>query len=329
VTGPTTNAAGVLEYNTHIFDINDGADEIDLDIPSEINIYTSIANSHVRKTGAGTLRLKNSLNAYRGTTTIRSGRLVVTASVPASGKSVIGASTNALQLGDSGTLPTDMPAFVFEGTSNSAFTFSRKVVTYPTGGAATIGSTSNNNVTFSGAIAVSNTLQLLSVTTGTNALFITGGITGPGGVAKTGAGLALLVAANSYTGATAVAAGTLRLAASERIDNASPLRLTGGTFAIAGFSETLGALDVDGVANVDFGDGSSTLTLADSAAQTWDGTLVLRNWTLGSDHLFIGASASLSDAQLSKITSPTGQDVRQLPSGEVVLLPLGTLLLMR
>jgi autotransporter-associated beta strand protein len=144
MTGPTTNAAGVLEYNTHIFDINDGADEIDLDIPSEINIYTGIANSHVRKTGAGTLRLKNSLNAYRGTTTIRSGRLVVTATVPASGKSVIGASTSALQLGDSGTLPTDTPAFVFEGTSNSSFTFARGVSIYSAGASATLGSISNN-----------------------------------------------------------------------------------------------------------------------------------------------------------------------------------------
>ncbi len=329
MTGPTTNAAGVLEYNTHIFDINDGADEIDLDIPGEINIYTGIANSNVRKTGAGTLRLKNSLNAYRGATTVRSGRLVVTASVPASGKSVIGQSTNAFQLGDAGTQPTDTPAFVFEGPNNSGFAFARDVSVYPAGASAILGSISNNNVTFSGAIGASNTLQLLSVTTGTNALFITGGISGPGGVTQTGTGTVIFAAANTYTGATTVTAGTLRLAGAERIADASPLRLTGGTFATAGFSETLGALDVDGAAVLDFGSGSCTLTLADSASQTWDGSLVLRNWTSGTDRLFVGTAASLTTAQLKKITSPTGQAASQLPTGEVVLLPLGTVFILR
>jgi autotransporter-associated beta strand protein len=331
--GPTTNSVGDRLFNTHIFDVNDGADEIDLDISSQLNIYPTtpaLANSHVRKTGAGTLRLKSSSSTFRGTTIIRNGRLLVSANVPYGGNSVLGNCTNDVVVGDLGTGPNDLPTFAFEGPANSAFTFARGIAACATGGAVSaIGCISNANCTFSGPITVSNTLQVLSVTSGTNAIFITGGIGGPGGVAKTGAGLVLLVAANTYTGATTVAAGTLRLAAAERIDNASPLRLTGGTFALLGFSETLGALDVDGAAAIDFGSGSSTLTLADSASQTWDGTLVLRNWTPGADHLFVGTSASLSQVQLKKIASPTGQPAAQLPSGEVVLLPLGTTLLVR
>jgi fibronectin-binding autotransporter adhesin len=328
--GPTTNSAGALLYNTHIFDVNNGSDEIDLDVSSQLAIYTGIANSYLRKTGAGTLRLKNGGSTVRGTTIIRSGRLLVTASVPKSGNGVLGACTNDVVVGDLGTGPSDLPTFAFEGPANSAFTFARGIAACATGGVVSaIGCISNANCTFSGPITVSNTLQVLSVTSGTNAIFMTGGIAGPGGVMIAGTGTVRFVAANTYTGATTVAAGTLRLAASERIDNASPLRLTGGTFATAGFSETLGALDVDGAATIDFSTGSSTLTLADSVGQAWDGTLVLRNWTPGSDHLFIGSSASLSEAQLSKITSLTGQSAAQLPTGEVILLPLGTLFLLQ
>jgi len=326
--GPT-NTSTAAQSNTHIFDINDGADDIDLDVPSELNIYTSLANSNLRKTGAGTLRLRSSLNAYAGITTVRSGRLSVTASVPLSGKGVLGNASSALQLGDAGTQATDTPTFIFEGTNNSAFTFARGVSVYPTGGAATIGSISNVNVTFSGAIAVSNTLQLLSVTTGTNALFITGGISGPGGVAKTGTGTVVFASVNTYTGATTVAAGTLRLAASERIADASLLRLAGGVFNPGSYSETLGALDVDANSAIDFGGGNVVLTFSDSSAQTWTGKLVLRNWRSGSDHLFIGTSDTLTRDQLKKITSPSGQSAAQLSTGEIVLLPLGTAIMLR
>ncbi len=327
--GPTTNSAGVLLSNTHIFDINDGADEIDLDILSQLAIYTSIANSHVRKTGAGTLRFRSNASTFRGTTFIRAGRLLVTASVPKGGNSVLGNCTNDVVIGDAGTLPSDTPTLLFEGPANSAFTFARGIATWATNGTSVFGSLSNVNITLSGPVAVSNTLHLLSVTAGTNALFVTGGIGGPGGVTMSGTGTVLFVAANTYTGATTLAAGTLRLSASERIADASPLRLAGGRLELNGLSETAGALVLDGASVIDFGTGASTLTLADSAAETWDGTLLLRNWTLGSDHLFVGDSASLSDTQLAKITSPSKQIAKQLPTGEVVLLPPGTLISVR
>jgi len=328
--GPTTNSAGVLLYNTHIFDINDGSDEIDLDITGTLVCYPSIANSHVRKTGAGTLRLKSNSSTFRGTTIIRNGRVLGTASVPKGGNSALGNCTNDVVIGDAGTQPADAPSFLFDGPANSAYTFARGIATWATNGTSAFGSISNVNITLSGPVTVSNTLQLLSVTTGTNALFITGGIGGPGGVTKTGTGTAIFVSANTYTGATTVAAGTLRLAAAERIDNASPLRLTGGTLELNRFSETLGSLDVDGAATIDFGTGACSLTCADSAGETWNGTLLLRNLTPGgANRFFVGNSATLSAAQLAKITSPSGLAVRQLVTGEVVFLPPGTILMLR
>ncbi len=328
--GPSTNATGTLLYNTHIFDVTDGADSIDLDIQGRLVCYPGIANSYLRKTGAGTLRLKSTANAYRGTTIIRDGRLLVTASVPKGGESALGNCTNDVIVGDAHTALTNTPTFAFEGAANSTFTFARGIVCASTAGViSTVGSISNVNSIFSGTITVSNTVDLLSVTTGTNALFVTGGITGPGGVRMSSTGLVVFVAANAYTGATSLDAGTLQLSAAERIADMSPLHLSGGTLKLNGFSETAGPLDVDGASVIDFGSGASTLTLADSSAEVWNGSLVLRNMTAGVDHLVIGSGATLSLTQLARITSPIGQKAKQLANGEVILLPLGTVLHVR
>jgi fibronectin-binding autotransporter adhesin len=328
--GPTTNAAGARLYNTHVFDVNDGADDVDLDIRGTLGIYSSIANSHVRKTGAGTLRFNSAASTFRGTTVIRGGCLLAAANVPAGGNSVLGNCTDAVVIGDAATLPADVPTFAFEGPAGSAFTFARGIVTHATGGASAFGSHSNVNVTLSGAVTVSNTLHLLSSTAGTNALFVTGGIAGPGGVTVTGGGTVLYTAANAYEGPTTVAGGTLRLGAAERIADASPLRLAGGALDLDGHGETVGPLDVVGAAVIDFGAGGCTLICADSAAETWDGALVLRNLKLGgANHFYVGAAATLSGDQLARITSPTGQKARQRATGEIILLPSGTAILLR
>jgi autotransporter-associated beta strand protein len=176
-------------------------------------------------------------------------------------------------------------------------------------------------------MAVSNTMNLLSMATGTNSLWVAGAISGPGGVTASGSGIVVLMAQNSYTGATTLAAGTLRLSASERIANVSPLRLAGGSLKMNGATETVGALRVDGASEIVFDNGS--LTCAESTAEVWNGTLVLRGWKSGVTRFFVGNSASLSQAQLDRITSPIGEKAAQLTTGEVVLMPLGTVFLFR
>ena len=325
-TGPTNN------WNTKVFDVNNGAADVDLLMTSNIVIYPVGAISRLRKTGAGTLKLTGP-SLFTGTTIIRDGRIIVTNSVLSGSAGPLGQSTADMFMGEPGSSSAGtMQTFVFDGSG--PFTFSRGIsVVTNDASAVVLGCLSDASVTFSGAIALSNAVQFLSVASGTNAVFVTGAISGPGGVTAAGTGTVVLAAANTYTGLTTVAAGTLRLGASDRIADTSPLRFTGGTFDTAGYSETLGSLDVDGAAVIDFGNGSSVLRFAASSGQTWSGTLTVRNWSgssfgNGADRLYVGTSTNgLTAAQLAKITVRAGRKTLQLSTGEVVPAPQGTLAL--
>ncbi len=325
--GPGTGGS-----NTKTFDVNDGAADIDLLVSASYGIYSGVepllAVSDIRKTGAGTLKLSGTASQFRGTLTIRNGRLVVGSNVPYGGNSVLGNATSVVQVADAGTLSTNHVALVFDG----AYTFSRGICVNPYGASATVGNVSTSRAVFAAGILLSNTVQFVSSSAGTNVTLISGLVSGPGGLTKTGTGTVVVAAANTYTGLTTVAAGTLRLAAAERLADASGLRLTGGAFDAAGFSETLGALDVDGDAVIDFGTGASQLRFAASAGQTWSGTVTLRNWSGavyggGADRLYVGTSAgAVTEAQLQRILLPDGRKVMQLATGEIVPVPEGTVI---
>ena len=332
--GPTNNVAS----NLKIMDINDGASDIDFVLNANIPIWPDYAGgankglSDFRKDGGGTLKLLGTSSQYRGTTTIRNGRIIVVGNVISNMFSPLGTNVTAVQLGDAGTASNNVVTLAVDGGS---FIFARGLYVYPytNGASAVFAGLSTNSLLLSGDVTLSNTLQLASAATGTNALIVTGALSGSGGLTTTGA--VVLAASNTYTGTTTVASGTLRLAASDRIADASALRLLSGTFATAGFSETLGTLDVDGAAVIDFGSGSSVVRFAASAGQTWDGTVAIRNWSGsksggGTDQLFVGTSAAgLTATQLGKIIPPSGYTVQQLPTGEVVLKPKGTLIFIK
>ncbi len=65
-----------------------------------------------------------------------------------------------------------------------------------------------------------------------------------GTLTKTGLGLLKLNAANTYTGTTTVNQGTMELGAADRIHNSSALAVTGGTFDLGGFTETVAAVSM-------------------------------------------------------------------------------------
>lgn len=145
---------------------------------------------------------------------------------------------------------------------------------------------------------------------------------------KVGTGTLLLSGANTYTGATTITAGSLTLGADNRLADASPMSLGGGTFNTGGFSETIATLMMSASSNIDLGAGASVLHYSDSSAQPWSGMLTIDNWSGstsggGTDQLFFGSSAAgLTPAQLSQITfSGFSPGATILSTGEVVPTP--------
>jgi len=162
-----------------------------------------------------------------------------------------------------------------------------------TGTLATTSSIVNNGVF---AINRSNT-----VAQGTD--FSGSAITGTGGLSQLGSGTTTLSAANTYTGATTIAAGTLGLSgANERISNSSNLVMAGGTLALNGFTETLNTLSLTANSTIDLGSGGRLL-LSDSSGANWSTGMVLTiaGTFVSGNSLQFGNAGGLTGTQLSQI----------------------------
>lgn len=177
----------------------------------------------------------------------------------------------------------------------------------------------NNNIVFDG----SGNTDVTAVISGAGA-----------SVTKNGSGTLTFSGSNSYSGATTITAGTLRLGAANVIADASNVTLNGGTFstgATAGFSETAGTLNLNASSTIAFGTGAHNLTFANSSAVSWasGATLTITGWSGGYNgtagtggRLFIGSTAfGLTSSQLLQIYFVNGglsYTATQLSTGEVV-----------
>jgi autotransporter-associated beta strand protein len=138
-------------------------------------------------------------------------------------------------------------------------------------------------------------------------------LAGVTGLTKGDCGTLTLTGLNTYTGDTAVQGGTLQLGASGALPSGSRLVIANATearatFAAGGFNQTVGTLSVQGVNSslqrvIDFGNGASALSFADSSAEDWTGMpLLIVNYTPGVDSLRFGTSnGALTSTQLGLI----------------------------
>ena len=136
-------------------------------------------------------------------------------------------------------------------------------------------------------------------------------ISGTGALSKLGAGTVTLSAANTFSGATTVSAGTLNLnnvaggslgsttnvsvatnavllvSQSNQVNNASAVSLSGGTIRTpAGISETFGNLSVTGSGTLDFGATFGNASSMNFGTYTPSALLTLNNFNFGSTLTF-------------------------------------------
>jgi autotransporter-associated beta strand protein len=136
--------------------------------------------------------------------------------------------------------------------------------------------------------------NLVNVTNSTDCLTVSGAISGGGALTKTGPGLLLLAASNTYGGATTVSAGTLEMGTAAAMPGGTAATVNGtldlGPFG-ATFSVLMGVGTVDhsgtGGSALAVGSGSFAGTIANSG-----GTLAL--FKMGSGQLALGGSNSFT-----------------------------------
>ena len=249
------------------------------------NTISGIIQDNVASTGkvaltkanAGTWVLSNTANTYTGITTISGGNLNVAALATGGSSSSIGAAAvaNTNLVFNGGTLQY----------TGSAATSTNRIFSVGTNGATFDASgTSVGTLSFTGITAIgynaqttARTITLTGSNLGANTMsVIIGDNTGLTALTKSGAGRWVLNGASTYTGTTAVNAGTLQVSGGAAIANAGLVSIAdvaGATFQVVG-SETIAALTGGGATGGAVSiNASQTLTLSAGGANIYAGTV--------------------------------------------------------
>jgi fibronectin-binding autotransporter adhesin len=202
------------------------------------------AGSSITFTGGGTLTLSGN-NSFTGTLTVQNGTLSIATINNNAANGPLGNNSNAVVLGGSGTTGT----LDYTGAGAS----STKKFTMAIGGTG-----------------------VFQVDTAGTTLTLNGVIDGSGNLTKAGAGTLALTAAETYTGATTINAGTLQITNNDVLPTGTALILAnvaGVTFDLNAKNQTIGSLSGGGTTGGTVNLSGQTLTVGDSTDTTFAGVL--------------------------------------------------------
>lgn len=290
---------------------------------NKLTIRGTISGSgtiHIAGTGNGGVELSGNNTGFTGSIVMDSGMLLVSNN-NALGTTAGSTTINGGDLWFSGGINT-YENFIFAGNSSQS---------------------SLDSCTISGNIQVNPGATWTVTNGGGNAFSLSGAITGSGNIAMPYANTTLggstsntlsgtiSLTANSSSatynqltlnksgGALAVSGpldiqnkGTVVWNGDNQVADTAPISLEGGKLLINGHSDAMGTLTLGGVATLDMGNGTGLLSFANSSSLSWSSKALLSidNYTLGSNHLYIGSSSSgLTIPQLSQVRfeSPAGK----------------------
>jgi len=274
---------------------------------------------------AGTLTVSG-VNTYSGATAVNGGTLIVGANAPHNANGALGKATSEVTLGAAGG--NNDAAILIGGpysvgrpirlpTSNTTDSGTRVL---------TLGGSTAANSTFSGAVYLGTANQAgrgvtLTAAAGGQVTFA-GAIQNPSGmdptvytVTKAGEGTVVLAGTNTYSGATRVEAGTLRLGANHTLNATNNLVLAGGALEMGGTTNQLGTLTVSAASSLVVGSGQ--LSFLDNSAVAWSGTLELVG-ELGPQTLRFGTSASALTPEQQALIGNAGRGVHLDADGYVL-----------
>lgn len=262
---------------------------------STANTYagTLSGSGGLTKTGVGRLTLSGSSGSYSGTTNVNAG-IVALGSATALGTGTVNVASggnveiqgnvtvaNVFSLAGDGTGANDGAIENFSGNNTLSGNISL-------GAAARIGS-STGTLTLSNAGTLTATNQNLTFSGAGNTVVNRNINTGTGTLTKEGSGNLTLNTANSYTGATTIAAGKITAGTAGIFSDTAALTVnTAAVYDMAANNETIGSLQGDGSINF----GGATLTL-DSGVSNFGGDFGFSNGTIVVN---AGATFTLTDA---------------------------------